>query len=429
MPTIPETKTLSASVPEMLNAIRDNASSSYQERVPKATQLNLRDYGKAVMSYTATQNEFLDALVNRIARVIITSKSFSNPLRRFKKGIIEFGESIEEVFVNIARAHQFDPAVAETEVFKREIPDVEAVFHKMNCQNFYKVTISNDQLRQAFLSERGITDLIAKIVDTLYSGSEFDEFLIMKQLVSLAATQGRLYPVTIPEPTADNAKQIVTEIKAVSNMIEFPSTQYNAMGVLNFTPKSRQVLLINARFDAIMDVNVLASAFNMDKAEFMGMRVLVDDFGDTNAIALLVDEDWFMVFDNYQGFTENYNGQGLYWNYFYHAWKTFSTSPFSNAILFTTDATTITSVTVTPTQASIIKNGKLDMHYLVKGTGYFPQDVTWSISGTQPLDSTIDYKGLVKVGKNETNATLTVTATSTYDPTKSATATLTVTGN
>ena len=117
------------------------------------------------MTYEATQNEFLSALVNRIGRVIITSKSYTNPLRVFKKGILEYGETIEEIFVNIAKAKQFDPSVAEEEVFKREIPDVNAVFHKMNLQNFYKVTVSNEQLRQAFLSSQGINDLIGYIVD------------------------------------------------------------------------------------------------------------------------------------------------------------------------------------------------------------------------------------------------------------------------
>ena len=38
--------------------------------------------------------------------------------------------------------------------------DVRAAFHTMNYQKFYKATISNDQLRQAFLSWQGITDLI-----------------------------------------------------------------------------------------------------------------------------------------------------------------------------------------------------------------------------------------------------------------------------
>ena len=131
MPTIPKSKALNACSVQILNAIRANASSTYQERIPVATRENIREVGNAMMRYQAVQNEFIDALVNRIARVIITSKSYENPLRMFKKGMLEYGETIEEVFVNIAKAHQFDPVVAETEVFKREIPDVNAVFHRL----------------------------------------------------------------------------------------------------------------------------------------------------------------------------------------------------------------------------------------------------------------------------------------------------------
>ena len=148
---------------KILNAIRNNASLDYQNRVPVATRDNLTDIGNKVVNYTATMNEFINALVNRIARVIITSKMYKNPLREFKKGLLEYGETVEEVFVNIAKAHEFDPETAESEVFKREMPDVLAAFHKLNYQNFYKVTISVEQLRQAFLSYQGISDLISRI--------------------------------------------------------------------------------------------------------------------------------------------------------------------------------------------------------------------------------------------------------------------------
>ena len=143
MPIKPAIQTLNANCIDILNTIRANASSTYQERIPVATQNNIREIGNAMMTYEATQNEFLTALVNRIGRVIITSKSYSNPLRVFKKGILKYGETVDEIFVNIAKAKQFDPGVAENEVLKREIPDVNAVFHKMNLQNFYKVTVSN----------------------------------------------------------------------------------------------------------------------------------------------------------------------------------------------------------------------------------------------------------------------------------------------
>ena len=428
MPNIPKSVSLNASPISVLNTIRANASSTYQERIPVATQDNIREIGNAMMQYQATQNEFLDALVNRIARVLITSKSYENPLKRFKKGLLEYGETVEETFVNIAKAFQFDPAVAETDVFKREIPDVDAVFHKMNYQNFYKTTISNEMLRQAFLSAQGINDLIAKIVDSLYTGSEFDEFLIMKQLIVDAANEGKFYPVNVPAPTAANATEIVTTIKGISNALEFMSPKYNAMGVLTYTKKPQQVLILNAQFDAVIDVNVLASAFNMEKAEFMGMRVLVDDFGSlTNVVAALVDESWFMVFDNFVGFTEIYNAQGLYWNYFHHVWKTFSTSPFSNAILFTSDSIAVTNVTVAPNAATVSKGQSLQLSASVTGTGYPPQGVTWTVSGTSATTSAITSDGLLTVAADEPNTSLTVKATSIYTNSVSGTATITVT--
>lgn len=352
MPTIPQVKVFNASSLEVLNAIRASASTTYQERIPEATKENIREIGNAMLSYQATANEFLSALVNRIARVIITSKSYENPLKMFKKGTLEYGETIEEVFVQIAKAHQYDPAVAEKEVFKREIPDVAAIFHKLNVQNFYKATISNEQLRQAFLSVEGVNELIAKIVDSMYTGSEVDEYIYMKQLIVDAATAGQMKLVKVEDwRNAQNEeavlKKITTQFKSLSNKIEFMSDAYNAYGVTTHTPKDKQVLIIDAELDAVLDVNVLASAFNMDKAQFMGRRVLVDNFGElTGAVAALVDEDWFMVFDNLTNFTENYNGEGMYWNYFYHVWRTFSTSLFANAILFTTDEVAANTYTV-----------------------------------------------------------------------------------
>lgn len=426
MPVKPNAATLTHNGVDILNAIRNSASDTYRQRIPVATQDNIREIGNAMMQYQATQNEFLNALVNRIARVIVTSKSYQNPLRVFKKGMMEYGETIEEIFVNIAKAHPFDPIVAEQTVFKREIPDVAAVFHKMNYQNFYKATISQDQLRQAFLSSEGITDLIARIVDSMYTGSEFDEFLCMKHLIEDAATNGRMYPVVIPTPSATTAKEIVTKIKAVSNQLEFMSSSYNSMGVMNFTKKPDQILIIDASFDATIDVEVLASAFNMSKAEFMGQRVLIDNFGElTGCVAALVDRDWFMVFDNLMSFTENYNGEGLYWNYFYHVWKTFSTSPFSNALLFTTQAQSVTSVTVNG--ADTLKAGNVSQYTAtVEASTYAPQGVTWKLTGANTVKSQVDWTGKVMIAPDETNTSLTLTATSVYDTTVSGTKTIAI---
>jgi uncharacterized protein YjdB len=451
MPTKPQVKTLNANSVEILNTLRANASPNYQDMVPYAEGSldSVREIGAIIMQYPALQNEFLSALVNRIGMVLVTSKLYRNPWAFMKQGMLEFGETIEEIFVNIAKPFEFNQERAETTIFKREIPDVRAAFHVMNYTKFYKATISNDQLRQAFLSWNGITDLIARIVDAMYTGANYDEFITMKYLLAKHLIAGNIYANQIDTVSTDNMKSIVATIKGVSNSLEFLSNKYNYNGVETYTNKSDQYILINAKFDATMDVEVLASAFNMDKAEFMGRRVLVDSFGNLdnarlkllfaedpnyteiseddlqaldNIPAVMVDRYFFMIFDNFYNFTEQYNGEGLYWNYWYHTWKTFSISPFHNAVAFVPGAPTITSVTVEPSTASGAVGSTIQLSAEVVSTNFAPKTVTWS-SNSESV--TVNSNGLVTIGTGATGS-VTITATSTYDTTKSGTCTITV---
>lgn len=464
MPTIPSTRGLNATSVDILNAIRNSASANYRDYVPVATQStdSIRSIGAVIMNFPALQNEFLTALVNRIGRVIITSKMYSNPWAIFKKGMLEFGETVEEIFVNIAKPFQYDPAVAESRVFAREIPDVRAAFHILNYQKYYKATIQNEQLRQAFLSWDGVTDLIAKITDSMYTGANYDEFQVMKYLLARHILNGELTPVTIPTVQTSNMKSIVSTVKGVSNNFEFMSNKYNLAGVATYSNKNNQYIIVNAEFDAEMDVEVLASAFNMSKADFMGRRVMVDSFGNLdntrlNALfsgdssytaittaeataldaipAVLVDKDWFMIFDNLANFTEQYNGEGLYWNYWYHVWKTFSISPFANSAVFVPGTPSITSVTVSPDAVTIPVGQSVLLSATVVTSNFASKAVNWSVVATgttttpdgvyiSPLgELTIDVDADVDSGD-----TLTVTATSVVDSTKSDTATVTVSG-
>lgn len=453
MPVKPKIRTLTTSAADILNVIRNNASVDYRNYVPKADANDvesIRTIGAIIMDYPALQNEFLNALVNRIGRVMLTSKMYSNPIAFFKKGVLEYGESIEEIFVNIAKVQEFNPEIAEQEVFKRVVPDVRAAFHIMNYQKFYKATVTQEQLKQAFLSWDGVTDLIARIVDSMYTGANYDEFLVMKYLLARHILDGRVYPVTVPTVTAENAKAIITTVKGVSNKLTFMNSDYNPAAVRTFTEKSDQYMIVNSVFDATMDVNVLASAFNMDKAEFLGHRVLIDGFGDLdvarlgeifagdptynepsqvelaalNAIpAVIVDKDWFMVFDMLTQFTEQYNGQGLYWNYFYHVWKTFSVSPFANSVLFVPGTPSVTSVTVSPTTASVPKGGSVSLSAVVATEYFAPQTVVWTSSAA---DVKVSAAGVVTVDADAKSASATITATSVFDGTKKATCTVTV---
>lgn len=469
MPTVPNTPKLNATSVDILNAIRNSATANYRDYVPVAdpSQESIREIGAIIMDFPALQNEFLTALVNRIGRVIITSKMYDNPWAFFKKGMLEFGETIEEIFVNIAQPFEYDVDTAESQVFKREIPDVRAAFHVLNYQKFYKATIQNEQLRQAFLSYTGISDLIAKIVNSMYTAANYDEFLTMKYLLARHILNGELYAEKVATVSDANMKSIVSTIKGVSNNIEFMNNKFNVAGVETYTEKNDQYFIVNADFDAVMDVEVLASAFNMSKAEFIGHRVMIDSFGNLDTARLdklfagdanystltsdeltaldavpcvLVDRDWFMIFDNLMNFTEQYNGQGLYWNYWYHAWKTFSVSPFANAIVFVTGTPSITSVDVSPATATVEAGQSVALTATVVTANFASKKVNWTLvasDGTTPLSkdiATIDIYGTVHVDPDAestigSETTFRAVATSAADPTASDYAVITIAGN
>lgn len=415
---------LDATNAQIVNAVRSEMV-MFGGRIPEATASNIRDIGDIVRGNLQVANEFLSVLVNRIARVMITSRLYENPLASFKKGSERYGDIIEEIFVNIANANEYDPQIASREVYKREIPNIDAMYHKMNSQLFYKATIQEDSLTKAFASENGFRTLIAGIVDSLYSGANFDEFLSMKEL--FAANKPYFAYVKTDAPTVASAHNIVTNIKATSNVLTFMCDKYNRFGVKNFTPRDRQVLLIRADVDALIDVNVLASAFNMNKAEFMGRRIVVDDFGTgmENVYAVLCDETFLIVVNNLDRFSEQYNAQGLYWNYFWHVWRTYAVSPFANAIAFTSGAITEgTAVVITPESTEAPQGANIQLAATVTPLSA-SQSVRFTAEGMNG-GSYITASGFLHVGE-EQSGNITVTATATAKPTLTKTATVTVT--
>lgn len=359
--------TLNASTIDILNVIRQNASYDYQQNVPEVATVNdIPKVGEIIYGTPAFANQFINALVNRIAIVRVQSATFNNPYSILKKGYIEYGETIEDIFVSIAKAVDFNVEKAAKREFQRTIPDVRSAFHVMNWRVMYPVTIQDEDLRQAFLNIEGVQNLIAKIVDSVYTAAEYDEFLLFKYLLIKAISHGKMYPTSIGAGT--ELSEAAIQFRGTSNLLPFMSNDYNEAAVKTNTPKDRQVIFMDAIFNAQFDVNVLASAFNMDKADFMGRLFLIDNWTDfdnerfdiirknsdgieevtaeelallANVKAVILDENWFQVYDNNNKFTEKYVASGLYWNYFYHTWKTVSNSPFANAVVFVTSAAVV----------------------------------------------------------------------------------------
>lgn len=354
--------TLNASTIDILNVIRMNANAEYQNAVPEITKAtDIPKVGEVIYGTPAFSNYFISALINRIALVRVRSANFNNMYKELKKGYLEFGETVEEVFVNIAKARDFSVEKGEAREFKRTIPDVRSAFHAMNWRVQYPITIEDMELRQAFLSINGVQDLIAKLVDSIYNANEYDEYLLFKYLMIKAISHGKMYPVSIGDGT--DVHEAAVQYRGMSNNLEFMNSKYNSAGVRTTTRKDDQYIFMDAFYNAKYDVNVLASAFNMDKATFMGHLKLIDSWNTfdnerfdviransdgieevtadelalmANVKAVLIDKEWFQIYDNLDKMTEQYCASGMYWNYFYNVWKTISSSPFSNAIVFVT---------------------------------------------------------------------------------------------
>ena len=368
MPRRIAVNSLNASTIDIINVIRQNASYDYQQNVPVVNSVkDIPKVGEVIYGTPAFANQFINALVNRIALVRVQSATFNNPYAILKKGYLEFGETVEDIFVQIANVVDYSAEKAPARELKRTIPDVKSAFHAMNWRVMYPVTIQDEDLRMAFVSADGVQSLIAKIVDSVYTAAEYDEFLLFKYLLIKSISAGKLYPVSIGDGT--DLKDSAKAFRGTSNVIQFMSNEYNEARVKTNTPKDRQVIFMDAMFNAEFDVDVLAGAFNMEKADFMGRLFLIDNWtsfdnerfevirANSDGLeavssselalmdkvkAVILDENFFQVYDNLNKMTENYIGSGMYWNYWYHTWKTISVSPFANAVVFALSTATTT---------------------------------------------------------------------------------------
>lgn len=333
---------------DILNTIRDNASETYQDRIPEATQQNIIAVQEAMCdpNNAVVTNEFIGTLLNMVIKQVIHNKLFSDPLKSLKKGKKPLGDTVEEIYANFLKAKQYDETGAE--LLNRNLPDVKAVYHRMNRQDKYKVTISPEQLYKAFSSYEKLGSFIQTIINSLYNSSELDEFILMKQLLKQAYDQNALKVVDIPDPLADdngvNAKKFIKTVKTISGDMVFPNSNNNAWltaqstddkPLITFSKKDEQVLILSNAVDVTVNIDVLASVFNMTVAEFNDTKkIVIDEFPDPDIRGALVDEQFFQVFDDLVFFKEFENPEGLYKNYMLHVWQTLAYSPLVNAVLF-----------------------------------------------------------------------------------------------
>lgn len=457
MPTIPAIKAstnLYTSV-GIINSILSDPVNTELANIPLATATtqSIRMVGQEITSYAARRNQFVSSLINRIGMVRLHYMLFTNPWAWAKQGKLEMGETVEQIWIGLSEVFPFDPETSESRFLKQSQPDVSTAFHSINYQEVYKVTVNEKQLKAAFLSLEGLRDFIEGIIGSLARSANVDEFMAMKYLVAILLLEGKISTVQISPITKATADDVATEIAKTTNLFQFASTEYNMSGVENTTPIEDLYILESAEANAQIKVNSLANAFNVDYVKFQGNVVLFDSLGSynwkrmekifandpgyrqfttaeitlLNSVALIaMDRKFLQIYDSVEEMgTPLINGEGLFTNYFYHVWKILSASPFHNAIAFTTTASSVTSVTVSPATATAGKGSNVALQATVVTAGFADSAVIWEISSTV-TDSEITQDGVLRIGSAETATKITVVATSVADDTKTGTAEITV---
>lgn len=406
----------------VLNTIRDNASDIYRSRIPEATRTNIQDIqeGMTNPNNAVVTNEFISTLLNMIIKQVIHNKFFSDPLKSLKKGTKPLGDTIEEIYANFVQAKGFDPTGAD--LLDREMPDVKAVYHRMNRQDRYKITISPEQIQKAFASYDKLESFIQTIINTLYNSSELDEFVLMKQLIKQAIDNNAMKVVTIPDPVASeqNAKDFIKAVKIVSGDMVFANSNNNAYlesqstdtkALITCTPKSEQILIIDNATDVSVSIEVLAYVFNMSVAEFNDTRkIVIDAFPDKSIRACLVDEQFLQVYDDLVLFKEFENAEGLYKNYYLHVWQTLAYSNLVNAVAFkvASDADsdgTVEEFTITNTLKKGVKiSNKAEK--ISEGSSYTA--ILTGVSAGDTVAVTMGGTAVTSTAYNSTNKTINI---------------------
>lgn len=418
---------------------------------------SLRQIGQVLDSLPKYRNAFQVGLWNMVGMILVNNMYWKNDewVRKTLKGTLEVGDSIEDIWVEVATPEQYDANGASTLTdFKKA--DILSRFHVLNYQKKYQRTVSRKDFRQAFFSFSGVYDLVMRIVDTMYNGARWDYFLACKYLLARKINDGVMKVATVENLTnTESIQDFLIQVQSVSNDMEFPDEEMTEAGNINSTAKTDQLFIPRNDVQAKVGVKALANAFNLEYAEYRGVELKINKFQFTpteekrleilfqndpgyvpltkeektalnSVFAVHIDKDWFFCMNYLFEFYEFEDPSTLKENFFLHDWKVISYSPFRNAVVYTTQSPTITSVTVTPDTASVGKGAQLQLSAEVVATGFASKKVSWNVENANSNETTITPNGLLVVGSNETATSFTVKAISLADSSKSGSATITV---
>lgn len=426
---------------DIVNTVRAQSSTNssginFEERLPECVKENIGEIGDYIANDYKLGNAFLEELFNRIGLVTMNYRRYTNPLKLFKQGRLEYGESVEEIAYDLVKAKcDYNVKDGVKDVFTIEKEDVYSTIHKVNYQIKYPLSITRAELRKAFTSEYSLGSFIEGQMSNLYNSYEIDEFLAYKNLLKTAILDGFAvnYPVSAVTSNA-TGNDFTVAVKALMTKLAFPNTNYNKRGIPQFTPKSDVMVIVDADLDAQLSVRVLAYAFNMTEAEFMnsGIKVVIDEFPVEGLHGFICDRRFFQIYDVDFELSEMYNGSNRVWKYWLHVWEIISASPFMQAVALIDSNITpeVTAITVSPSVITTSVDQTIQFVAEVTANDLADESVIWSISGnttaTNGTPSHISRAGMLHISPDETSSSITVTATSIQTPSISGSATVTI---
>lgn len=441
----------SSVVNSVLDYIRNNASQNYRDYVPPVDSLNsAAAIGDIIMDTPVLRNEYLNALVQKFAMTRIMQDIFEDPFAVFtNKGDLRHGGGVEQIFVDLATPYQYDEAFAENKVDARFDPIIRAAYFVINYKIVYPVSISYDLIRDSFTSDEGMATLIDAVVQSTWEGAKQDIYETYKYMLAKNALFGRMEAIKI----SNDIKETAGIIRGISNNFTFRNRDYNPAGVAKLTKRDDQFLLLNTRFDGLFDVEVLSTAFNMDKADFLGHRIIYDAFSNINFARLgviladdpdyepfteaqlealdnipgfIVSRDFFQVYNVLDEMRTREQELGLWNSYYLHTWRVMATSPFAQSVILTSGEPSVESIEVTPSSATVTAGQQIQLSARVNTQNFAPKTVNWTIEGSVLQGIELTRFGLLKTTSEATAGEYTVTATSVFDGEVSGTATITI---
>ena len=357
MPEIKLGKLANADNAAILDRLHAESSLEYQRRVPLASQAGAERVLDSLTDFRPNWNEFESALVNRIGSVIGRTASWSNPLAIFKRGLMVFGDSVEEYMVGLLKAHTYDPKreYMEEAIFGTERPPVDSQFHKVNRQEYYRLSVNPDLLQRAFVDPNGLSKFVTDLMQSPTTSDQWDEFTQFVALIPLFEANGGFWHVNVPDVSAptsnmEDAKSALRIIRTVTENMRFLNTKYNAAKMPVAADADKLVLITTPEFKAAIDVEALATLFNLEKAKLPERIVTIpaDMWGIDGCQAIMTTEDFFVILDKVIENTSQFNPVKLQTNYFFHHWQVISASRFVPAVMFTTKPGDDVVVVVTP---------------------------------------------------------------------------------